>query len=561
MRIRSRAVALAALASVAALVLASCGGGTGGGDGGVVGSDQLQAGVNDINPMAREQVRDGGDMRWPLDAIPDNFNYHQVDGTLRENAEVIGALLPAAFTAHADASVTVNPDYFTSIELTSTDPQVVTYTINPAAKWSDGTPLSWRDLQAQWQALNGTNPAFVVSGTTGYEDIGSVERGVDDKQAVVTFARPFAEWKSLFNLIYPASTNTDPATFNEGWINKIPVTAGPFKPETIDTTAQAITLVRDDAWWGERAKLDRIIFRVVERQALADALANNEIDWYEIGSDVNLFARAQGIQGAEVRQATAPVYNHLTFNGAEGAILADPALRRAIAQGIDRQAIARALIGQIVPETKPLGNFIFVQGSQNYVDHGIAFDPAAANAALDQLGWVSPGPGQVRQRDGKPLTVRYVTTAGNPISDRISQLTQNSLNAIGVGVEMVPAASADLFDEFVTPGNFDIVGFGWSGTVFPVTSTRNIYSSTGEQNFGKISSPEIDAMYDKAIRELDDAKRIELGQQIDQAIWGLMPQLPLYQGTGAFAVRTTLANFGAPGFADYDYANIGFVAP
>ena len=469
--------------------------------------------------------------------------------------------MPSAFVAQADASVVVDTDYFTSIELTSTDPQVVTYTINPAATWSDGTPITWRDLQAQWQALNGTNPAFVVSGTTGYEDdrLGRAGRG---RQAGGGHLRPAVRRvEGLFGLIYPASTNTDPATFNEGWINKIPVTAGPFQPETIDTTAQTITLVRDDAWWGERAKLDRIIFRVVERQALADALANNEIDWYEIGSDVNLFARAQGIQGAEVRQATAPVYNHLTFNGAEGAILADPALRRAIAQGVDRQAIARALIGQIVPETTPLGNFIFVQGSENYVDHGIAFDPAAANAALDQLGWVSPGPGQVRQRDGRPLTVRYVTTAGNPISDRISQLTQKSLSEIGVGVELVPAASADLFDEFVTPGNFDIVGFGWSGTVFPVTSSRNIYSSSGEQNFGKISSPEIDAMYDQAIRELDDAKRVELGQRIDQGIWGLMPQLPLYQGTGAFAVRTTLANFGAPGFASYDYANIGFVAP
>ena len=110
MRIRSRAVALAALASVAALVLASCGGGTGGGDGGVVGSDQLQAGVNDINPIARDA---GARRRGPALAAgrdpADNFNYHQFDGTLRDNADVIDALMPAAFPADADASVTVEP--------------------------------------------------------------------------------------------------------------------------------------------------------------------------------------------------------------------------------------------------------------------------------------------------------------------------------------------------------------------------------------------------------------------------------------------------------------------
>jgi peptide/nickel transport system substrate-binding protein len=561
MRTRST-IMTAALVAVTALAVSACSGGAGGGGGGapVVAPDQQQRGQNEINAVPRDQVPDGGDLRWPLDAIPDNFNRNQVDGTLQENKEVMDALMPGAFRVLPDASVEVNTDYFTSVELTSSEPQVVTYTIRPEATWDDGTPITWRDLQAQWQALNTSNPAFAVASTTGYEDIGSVERGVDDKQAVVTFARVFGEWRSLFGPIYPASTNTDPATFNEGWINAVPTSAGPFRLETVDTTAQTITLVRNERWWGAPAKLDRIIFRVVERGALADALANNEIDWYAIGSDVNLFARARTIQGAEIRQAVEPQYNHITFGGAPGSLLEDPALRRAIAQGIDRQSIARALIGQIVPETTPLGNYVYVQGSENYVDHSevVAFDPAAASAALDQLGWASAGEGQVRTNAGRPLTVRLVTTANNPISDRIAQLIQAQLGAIGVGLELVPAASADFFDEFITPGNFDMATFGWSGTPFPVTSTRNIYSTSGEQNYGKIGTPEIDALYEQASGELDDARRVELGQQIDQLLWEQMPQLPLYQSTGAYAVRSTLANYGAQGFADVAYADIGF---
>ncbi|MDQ3885587.1 MAG: ABC transporter family substrate-binding protein [Actinomycetota bacterium] len=560
MRTRLRHLRLAAPAALLALVLTGCGGGGGGGGGGLAGTGEQQQGVNDINPLPRDQVRDGGDLRWPLDAIPDNFNRNQLDGTLLENREVMQALMPGAFVVQPDATLTVDKDYFTSIELTSQDPQVVTYTIRPEATWDDGVPVTWQDMQAQWQALNGTNPAFLVATTTGWEDIASVERGVDDKQAVVTFARPFAEWRSLYEELYPASTNRDPATFNEGWIERPLTTAGPFRVENVDQTAKTITLVRNDKWWGQAPKLDRIIYRVTERDALADALANNEIDYYRIGSDVNLFQRATGIQGVKVRQATEPSYNHITFNGAPGAILADPALRRAVAQGINRQSIADALVGQIVPDVTPLGNYLYVQGSQNYVDHsqGIAYNPAAARAALDKLGWISPGEGQIRTRNGQPLNLRYVTTAGNPVSERISQLTQAQLREIGVGVEFVPAASADLFDEFVTPGNFDMVGFGWAGTPFPVSDTRNIYATSGEQNYGKIGSPEIDQMYDRAIRELDDAARTRLGQEIDQAIWELMPQVPLYQQSGAYAVRSTLANFGARGFADVNYTNVGF---
>ena len=361
MRTRPRHLLLAATATALTLVLTSCGGG--GGGGGLAGSDEQQQGVNDINPLPRDQVRDGGDLRWPLDAIPDNFNRNQLDGTLLENREVMQALMPGAFVVAPDATLAVDEDYFTSIELTSQDPQVVTYTINPDATWDDGVPISWQDLQAQWQASNGTNPAFLVATTTGWEDIASVERGVDDKQAVITFARPYAEWRGLYEELYPASTNRDPATFNEGWIERPLTTAGPFRVDNVDQTAQTITLVRNDRWWGETAKLDRIIFRVTDRAALADALANNEIDFYNIGSDVNLFQRARGIQGIEVRQATEPTYNHITFNGGPGAILADPALRRAVAQGINRQAVADALIGQIVPDVTPLGNYLYVQGS------------------------------------------------------------------------------------------------------------------------------------------------------------------------------------------------------
>ncbi|TQM02188.1 ABC transporter family substrate-binding protein [Pseudonocardia kunmingensis] len=560
MRTRPRSLALTAMAAATALALVACGGGNGANDPGLAPAEQQPQGVNDVNPLPRDQVRDGGDLRWPLDAIPDNFNINHVDGNLLENRFVVDALLPGAFTRQADASVALDEDYFTSVELTAESPQVVTYTINPQASWDDGTPLTWSDLQAQWQALNGTNPAYLPADTAGYDSIASVERGVDDKQAVVTFAEPFAEWRALFEHIYPAATNLDPDAFNTGWLTGIGTTAGPFRTESVDTTAQTITLVRNPNWWGEPAKLDRIIFRVVERSALADALANNEIDFYSIGSDVNLFARAQTIQGVTVRQATEPVYNHITFNGAPGAILSDPALRHALVRGIDRQAIASALIGQIVPDVEPLNQYIYLQGSADYVDHAqdVSFDPAAANAELDALGWVSPGPGQPRTRDGQTLTVRYVETTGNPISERIVGLTAAQLTAIGVNLERVPVASADLFDQYVTPGNFDMIGFAYSGSPFPIVSNRSVFVSGSESNVSRINTPEIDALFQQAATELDDAARTELNQQIDQALWEALPLLPLYQASGAYAVRETLANFGAGGFADDVYTDIGF---
>jgi peptide/nickel transport system substrate-binding protein len=540
-------------------LLAACGGGAGRSGGALSGT--AVAGM-DINPRPRDQVRDGGDLRWPLDGIPNNFNYLQVDGTLKQTLDVIDGLIPKLFPAAADGGFRMNPDYLTSAQVTSTDPQVVTYTINPKAVWSDGTPITWRDFEANWRAQNGKNPAYQTSGTVGYENITSVVRGVDDKQAVVTFGVRFGEWQALFDPLYPAQTIGTPEGFNTGWATTIPVTAGPFLLEALDQTAKTITVRRDPRWWGTAAKLDRIIYRALDRAALPDALANNEIDFYDTGADVNLLRRAQATPGIAIRDAPGQYYQQVTLNGSPGAILADPVLRKAVCQGIDREAVVQRLIGQF-PNPTTTGNHIYRKGSRQYRDNSAAltFDPGAAERTLDQLGWTRPAPGATRAKNGAPLSLRLIYFNAGVNADLMRTL-QNQLAAIGVAV----APQAYPSKEWVTntnTGNFDLNIFSWGNTTTPLTSSVGIYGSplpgNVRQNYGRIASPEIDALFAQAVAELDDATRVELGNRIDQLLWANQHDIPLYARPGTYAVRSTLANFGAPGFADVDYLNAGFL--
>jgi peptide/nickel transport system substrate-binding protein len=545
----------------ASLFLAACGGG---GTAGQLQSPGQGAGHNDINPKPRDQVRDGGDLRWPIDYVPTNFNTNQFDGPDVIGINITSALLPSLFIGTADGGFTVNRDYLVSAELTSTAPQTVTYVINPRATWSNGTPITWRDFEAQWKALNGTDPALQIASKTGYEDIGSITRGADDKQVMVSFARVFAEWEGLFSILYPVSTNTDPATFNSGWVNKIPVTAGPFALDAIDQTAKTVTLRRDPKWWGQPAKLDRIIFRVFDRTGLADGLANNEIDFYLIGSSVDLLRRAQSIPGAAIRVSPERQYNHITFNGAPGSLLADVRLRQAIARGINRLEIARRLVGQIVPEVSTLDNHIYPYGSKYYRANAgvVGFDQGAANRELDALGWTRPSPTAVRTKDGRPLQLRQVGDASNPIGDLIDRSLLDQLGQIGVGANLV-RLDLNQKNDAIKSGDFDLIGFVWQSTASPFSASRSLYAQPQgndvQQNYGRIYDPQITALFDQGIRELDDDKRAALGNQIDELIWQEVHHLPLYPSTGAYAVRSALANFGAAGFADIDYINAGFL--
>ena len=111
--------------------------------------------TSDMNPQDPASLQEGGDLRLALSGFPENFNPLHIDGNVADAAGMLKATLPRAFTIGDDGSPTVNPDYFTNDELTGTNPQVVTYTINPKAVWSDGSPITWEDFKSQIDATCG----------------------------------------------------------------------------------------------------------------------------------------------------------------------------------------------------------------------------------------------------------------------------------------------------------------------------------------------------------------------------------------------------------------------
>ena len=184
---------LSAAALVLALTLAACSSGhqnpPSAGGNAEVGT------TNDMNPQDPANLQDGGALRLALSAFPENFNTLHIDGNTGDNFGLFKPVMPRAFRIAADGTATVNTDFFTNVELTGTSPQVVTYTINPKAVWSDGTPITWEDIKSQIDATNGKNKAFTIAAPNGADRVGSVTRGVDDRQAIMTFAKPYADWK------------------------------------------------------------------------------------------------------------------------------------------------------------------------------------------------------------------------------------------------------------------------------------------------------------------------------------------------------------------------------
>ncbi|RVX38588.1 peptide/nickel transport system substrate-binding protein [Nonomuraea polychroma] len=518
-----------------------------------------------INPVAYEQVKDGGTLTLVVGQWPSQWNGYHVDGNQADTAEMLDVFMPQLMMADSEANFTPNKDYVTDVKNDmSSGKQVVTYTINEKATWSDGTPITWKDLEAQWKTNSGKNKAFKAASTDGWDKIESVEKGDSDKVAVITFAKPYLEWQGMFNRttshLFPAKYVDTPEGFDKGYLQKIPATAGPFKVEKLDEGTKTLTLVRDDKWWGRKPKLDKIIFRAIESPAAqVNAFANGEIDAVEIPSGAPAeLKRAKEVPGAEIRKALSPNWRHFTVNN-QSEFLKDKNVRHAIAYAINRDVITQSDLKDMDWPIQTLGNHVFMNNHKGYVDNSGdlgKYNLEKAKQLLDAAGWKQEG--EYRKKDGKEFALNFVIPTGTPVSQTEGELTQAMLKEAGIKVTIRPVPLDKFFNDYIIKGDFDLVPFSWIGTPLPIQSLAQIYKTGSESNFPKGSDPAVDAAIDAAVSEMDPAKAIEKANAADKLVWDMVHTIPLYQRPDIYAVKKTLANFGSRGYQFYDFTAVGF---
>lgn len=526
-------------------------------------STPVAEGTNDINAVDRSELKDGGILNWGLSSTIANFNYFNIDGGQTDTYAVVGALLPRPFHYSASGETSVDTDYFTSIDVTSTDPMTITYSVNPAAKWSDGTSIGVADIAGMWKANSGVDSAYQGFGTTGYDQIVSVEEGATPQDVVVTFGSTFSDWPRLFDPLLPASLTATADAFNSSWAAAPLVTSGAFIWGGEDKTAQTYTITRNPDWWGDPAKLDSIVFRAYAEPAAAlQAFKTQQVDYLELLPDADQFAAASAIEGVDVRTAGSAVFRRFTFN-TKDPVMSDPAVRQAVILGIDRVKMSNLLVGKIGGAPGAMQNHIFVPTQAAYEENCAQlcnYDPEAAKKLLTDAGWTLGKDGYF-EKDGEPLSVAITVQSGRTNSANEAQLAQSTLKEAGIKLEINTVPVLDFFTKYITVGNFQLATWTWTGSALPVAQSISMYSLDDNilQNYGRGGSEKINELLSEAVQTTDIDKKNALANEADSELWQNAAFLPLYQVPENIAVRSTVANLGSPGFADIRYQDIGYV--
>lgn len=239
-----------------------------------------------------------------VDPVRSGFNPHLQSDEQASVRAIADLVLPSAFVngqKNADLLVNASP------LVASPDAMTVRYVIAPEAQWSDGTPINGDDFVYLWRAMRSTpgtvNPA-------GYDAISNIRvSGSSAKTVDVDLRIPLRDWRELFTYLVPSHLlRPDASDFAEALRYSIPASAGRYLFSGVDTSRGAVTLNRNDRFWGEHpAEVEVLELQYVRGTTqMADQLRSRQLAYVDRTPDETTMRAIGLLPGTQVRVVPGP---------------------------------------------------------------------------------------------------------------------------------------------------------------------------------------------------------------------------------------------------------------
>ncbi len=416
----------------------------------------------------------------------------------------------------------------------SEDGSVITLKLRDDIVWSDGTPITSEDFVFTYDMI--MDPANTPASRFPFDErVASVE-GPDPLTVVVTFNEAYAPWLSVLftNGYVPIPKHVlQPVFESEGSIdladwNRAPeVGSGPFTfAEWQD--GSLMRFVKNENWFGDEPAISEIFIRFVPDDATVVAALvaeDTDVGTFIAYGDVPALEESGNISVELVPSG----YNEGWFfnvspETAHPAML-DVNVRKALVMGFNRDQINTDLNLGI---TYTAASF-WENSSYARADAApLPYEPDMAAQLLDEAGWVDSDGDGVRDKDGTPLELRFITNQRQIRAD-VQVVAQQQLAEIGVALTLENYPSEVFFGSYIDDapaarGRYDIQEFS-SSTNFPDPSTSRWICSQipsdespdGINDQGYCNA-DFDALAAQADSTTDITARIDLFQQMDQMV-------------------------------------------
>ncbi|MBI2953226.1 MAG: peptide ABC transporter substrate-binding protein [Chloroflexi bacterium] len=457
----------------------------------------------------------------------------------------------------------------------------VTFKLRKDVKWHDGTPVTAKDVKFDWEMT--MNPDFAVPDRSQAQKIQEVATP-DDYTVVFKFmsekqAREAAKSggrlkdpKQYADYANQSGPVTDPLYYRYGAVmpqhlySKIaakdlvkseyarkPVGMGAYKMKEW-VAGQSITLDANPDFFLGAPKIKTVVFKIVQNtDAIIAQLKTGEIDVVTEAplqlDNIDVFNAIAAAGAIKFNYVPAMSWEHLEMN-AENRFLKDANVRKAIAYAIDRQGIVDKLL---FGKTRAINSWI-LPNSWAYSDGVTRYDynKDKAKQLLQQAGFKAGADG-IMTSGSVPLKLKLITTAGNTLRERTSQIMQQNLKEVGIAVDLEFMPSKNFFAGGgagpLIGGTYDLALFGGTAGDDPgglEYHSKNIPSSGNNwqgQNVARWKNSKNDEFLTKANASLSQKERKALYAEQQRVFSDELPILPLYQRVNITATKAELQNF------------------
>jgi peptide/nickel transport system substrate-binding protein len=394
-----------------------------------------------------------------------------------------------------------------------------TFTLRQGVKWHDGQPFTADDVKFTFDTI--LDPATNTRLRGDFSVIKEVIV-VDPGTVRFTLKKPFAPFPVFTgytagivpkHILQGHDINTA-SDFN----SKNPIGTGPFKIQKY-TSGSDVTLAANPDYFRGRPKLDTLTYKIVpDTNAIIAQLNTGELEFARL-----LPPDLQGVQNPDITIYSANFMGWFYFGpNITNPLFKDKRVRQALAYGIDRQAMNKAVnLDKFTLSSGPIPPFLKPWHDDTLQPYG--YDPNKATSLLADAGW-TPGSDGILQKDGQPFRFK-LSWGKDPKMDPGAVFVQQYLKKMGMDV----TADGQEWNAYIKrfeDRDFESVLDGWVAPYDPdVYSYFHSSAAKGGKNISQYASPDADALLEQGRAETDATKRRDIYIKLQQLLYEDQPTI------------------------------------
>ena len=405
------------------------------------------------------------------------------------------------------------PDLAKSVEV-SEDGLTYTATLRDGLKWSDGSALTADDFVYTWQRMVDPKTASEYSylaveshlenadkiNSGEITDLNQLGVKADGNKVTFTLTSPCPQFKyylAFSNFMPQKKAFVEKEGDKYATTSKNQLYSGPYTIKGWNGSDGSFTLVKNKYYWdAKHVKTKKVNLQAIKKADTAVQMyKNGELDTANISATSSIYkankANKDAVAVPEARMSYI-VYNET----GSVAPLANEKIRQALNLATDRKGIVEAAIdtgskpATALP-TPGLAKLTDGTDLSKYVEPGYKYDEKAA-AKLFKEGLADLGTNSVKLT----VTADSDDAVTKAAVDYIKQSWEEALPGLKIEEKFVTFKQRL---EDTKNQNFEVALVSWGGD-YPEGSTfYGLFSSASAYNYGKVSSPEFDQAYNKAL--------------------------------------------------------------